>query len=114
MIHDDAKQVVILKNIKSKYIEEAIIILKSKHQLIGKKQGEKTMIHDFKNNNDIVKEAQSIIDQYIDQQSSKYHFFSKEQKNNGLRKWNISVGFILNIALFISISLFIYLLSRAI
>lgn len=115
MIQGNAKQVVILKNIQSNYIEEAILVLKNNQQGMGNRKKATGMISNLKNSDHIVLEAQSIIDKYVQQHYSKYNYYMPNQKkNNPVKKWNFSVGVILNIALFVSVALFILLLSRAI
>ncbi|WP_094549012.1 hypothetical protein [Petroclostridium xylanilyticum] len=113
MEHENAKQVVIIRDIKSNIIEEAIFILKSNDSYARGKKKETGYKYDPKNSDYIVKEAQSIIDNYIQQYSSGYGYITSTPKVNKLKKWNISVGTILNIALVLSIALFIFLLSRA-
>ncbi|NLY42533.1 MAG: hypothetical protein GX066_00860 [Clostridiaceae bacterium] len=109
MVYENSKQVVIIKNIKSNIIEEAIFILKDTSGN-GKEIKSKytTASSDY-----ILQEAQEIIDNYIKQHALGCSFVPSKPKIKNLRKWNISVGVVLNIALIISIALFIFLLSRA-
>ncbi|MDK2934736.1 MAG: hypothetical protein PWP27_2546 [Clostridiales bacterium] len=120
MIPKDARQVVIIKDIKSNIIEEAILVLKNN---IDMGRDKKKLItankYDPTDSDHIIKEAQNIIDNYIKQYTSVYNYYttssnSKKTSVHKFKKHNLSVGMILNIALFISIALFILLLSRAI
>ncbi|MCG8500417.1 MAG: hypothetical protein MJB12_08425 [Firmicutes bacterium] len=119
MTNNEAKRVVILRNIKSNFIEEAILILKNNENY---RKGAKKSAHivpDLKKSDCIIKEAQTIIDQYIKQHYAAYNYIdhmpsAKAQKTNQSKKWRGSLGTTLNVALFISVALFIFLLSRAI
>jgi len=114
MVHKNAKQVVIIKDIESNFIEEAIFILKNNTSAL-RKQEKKAIIKSAPQNSDyIIKEAQSIIDNYIKQQSLKYGYAIGIPQENRNKKWNATVAMILNIAMFVSIVLFVYLLSRII
>ena len=114
MTDENAKQVVILKNIQSNYIEEAILILKSSGQTHKKKLP--MGIAYTQNSDHIVQEAQRIIEHYVKKQyGNRYNMcLDTQRKTNKGKKWNGSVGMMLNIALFVSITVFILLLARAI
>lgn len=115
MVHENGKQIVIIRDIQSNFIEEAIFILKS-NPAIGeksKKTAKEAGIGKHQKSDYIIKEAHSIIDNYIKQQASRYLAANTDQ-SKAKKKWNLSVGFILNIALFVSIALFIFLLSKTI
>lgn len=118
-MHEHAKQVVVIRDLDSNFIEEAIFILKNNISELKNHEKRAIIKRNLRNSDYIIKEAQSIIDNYIKQQAMKYECAVsmsqyKKNKSKDLLKWNISVGTVLNIAMFISIALFVFLLSRVI
>ena len=69
MKNDNLKNIIVLKNLPSNLIDEAIVILKSnknakKLQLV--ENGIISKTEEYKNNNYIVKEAENVIANYIE------------------------------------------------
>ena len=76
MEKSQVKNMVILKNLPSNLIEEAIVILKSnkyakKIEYIDKKEKVKNKEKSNKNNNYIIREAESVISNYINSVENK-------------------------------------------
>ena len=80
MLNDNLKNIVVLKNLPSNIIDEAIVILKSKKNARKLELIEKNSVINYKkrlNNNDyIIKEAESVISNYI----------AKLEKNGSIEK----------------------------
>ena len=78
------KNIVVLKNLPSNLIEEAIVILKSnktakKLEYIDKKENIKDKVNANDSNNYIVREAESVISNYINTMEK------SEKSENGIR-----------------------------
>ena len=85
MQNDKLKNIVVLKNLPSNIVDEAIVILKSKKDAKKLQYIEKNSISEYRehtNTNDyIVKEAESVIANYI----------SKMEKNKMTKKSNNNI-----------------------
>lgn len=85
MSNSNLKNIVVLKNIPSNLIDEAIIVLKSKKTAKKLELAEKNSAICFKktsNNNDyIIKEAENVVSNYI----------NKIEKNNNFKKTNNNI-----------------------
>jgi len=106
---ENTKKVVIIKDIKSRYVEEAILILRKNIQDIPEQEQPNAgnIDSDF-----LVKEAQRIIDEYIVncKRNARERRKLLLDKDFNFRKPYINK--IINIALISSAALFIYLLIR--
>lgn len=96
MVNDNMKKVLILKNIDSKYIDQAIIFLRSEN----KGRNFNKVDHNF-----IVDEAVNIVNQYVERN----YFADKKERQEKNKK----IGKMLNISIFLAIILLISLLMRA-
>ena len=69
MSNDNFKNIVVLKNLPSNLVDEAIVILKSKKTARKLELIEKKLLIRYKNNNNsedyIVKEAENVVTNYI-------------------------------------------------
>ena len=85
MLENNLKNIVILKNVPSNLIDEAIIVVKSKKTAKKLELAEKNSAICFKktsNNNDyIIKEAENVVSNYI----------SKIEKNKNYKKSNNNI-----------------------
>ena len=114
MVAGDTKRVVVIKNISSNLIEEAILILKSGPEAVredgkGKPAQDKPNIR----NDFILKEAEHIINDYINGNR-----LTRSKERHKGRNWSalhkktlINVG--INILLMAAIALFIYVVGNA-
>jgi len=119
MVSGVTKKIVVLKDIPSNLIEEAILILKNDYDIknssdIGKLSLAKDFNDSEKRRKDdfILSEAQSIIENYIKeckQQAELRRDVNREK--NKLRKL-FSINTVINLVLTSSIVLFILLLTR--
>jgi hypothetical protein len=114
MLSESSKRIVVIKNIPSNFIEEAILILKNDPSLPNNVK-EKTEIQSACNKSDdhILKEAQMIISDYMKEsklQAYERRGTSKKAKHQG-NKHRKNV--IINIILMGSIAFLVFILSRA-
>ena len=106
------KNIVVLKNLPSNIVEEAIVILKGnkkikKLELIDKKK--KNNLENTKEKNDeyILKEAEMLVSNYIDK-TQKNKFIDKMEKSEKknytrLKKYSIAVTVLLLISLILNL-----------
>ncbi|WHH57620.1 hypothetical protein [Petroclostridium sp. X23] len=118
MLHENARQVVVIKDINSNIIEEAILVLKSNADVTRHKKRLPGVGNDPRNSDNIIKEAQNIIDNYIKQYSAGYEYITSASKTSNVKKSQakkrkVPIGTLLNVSLVVSIALLLYLLSRA-
>jgi hypothetical protein len=123
MVAGNTKKIIVIKNISSNLIEEAILILRNEpgvhvHNTAEKKDANKAEKQDTNKsgirNDFILKEAENIINQYIRENGlvitqNKHNSNTRDKR---IRFLNISVNSFINI-LFIAASAFlIFVLSR--
>lgn len=113
MVAGDTKKIIVIKNISSNLIEEAILILKSEpgtkecNQLEKPVQGKMNEKNDF-----ILKEAESIINQYIRENGL---IISHNKHRLGKRKFpciHINFNVFINILLMAAIAFLILIVGR--
>ena len=108
-----AKRIVVLKNLSSNIIEEAILILKcdpvQKTGSDGKVKEQKKTAAD---NNFLLKEANMVINDYIKQNALQSVHKKEYKKDSLIKNKKFMTNTIINIALISSIALFIFMLSR--
>lgn len=112
MVAGDSKKIVVIKNISSNLIEEAILILRNEpgtqvHNSVEKPDNTK---HSARNDF-ILKEAESIINQYI-RDNGLTLAQNRHQKNNRIRHLSISVNALINIIFLVASAILVFLLSR--
>ena len=103
-----SKKIVILRDIPSNMIEEAIIILKNDSFIDEKSITEKNQI-EKKRDFLILKEAETIIDNFIRNSRNSLSKPSIVKKVN--KKWYIDL--IINTGMIVGLSVFIYLIFKA-
>lgn len=114
MIHAGARKVVVIRGVDSKYVEEAILILKN-DAVVPVAPTTNSAINSYtKHNSDLlVKEAQTIIDNYVNQERNGQGESVKRGKNPlQPLQGRIRMNTIINTALVISIALLILVLFR--
>ena len=99
------KNIVVLKNLPSNLIEEAIVILKSnktakKLEYIDKKENIKDKVNASDSNNYIVREAESVISNYINTLERNEKIENKMKVNKRYKKLKI-YSIIVTIGLFV-------------
>ena len=108
-----AKRIVVLKNLSSNIIEEAILILKCdpgpKTSSNNKAKGPQKPVSD---NNFLLKEANMIINDYIKQNTLQSTHKKEGKKDSLTHNKKFMTNTIINIALISSIALFIFMISR--
>ncbi|NLD46943.1 MAG: hypothetical protein GX660_07050 [Clostridiaceae bacterium] len=113
MVCDDTKRVIIIKNIESNLIEEAIIVLKRKPEISGK--GLKTVFsrnpESHSHNALIIKEAEDIINNYM--KGKKGADFSEIELNlRPCRSKKMLTNTFINFALISGIAGLVYMVCR--
>ena len=113
MRDDIQKRIVLLKDVPSNIIEEAIIILKGEHTLADCKCGSKVPSKAiFNDKNYLLKEAELIVNQYINMDKVKQPASDKKaRKLSGVQK-KFMTNTIINLVLIGSIALFIFMVSK--
>lgn len=92
----DEKEVLYLDQVDSEFFDKVIVVLKKNPKLKQKSQ------------KDLVKEAERIVQQYIDTQYQSTKYQSTKPKKSKT-KWHLSkIDIFLNISLFLSTLVFLY------
>lgn len=119
MVRGVTKKIVILKDIPSNLIEEAILILKNDYDIkncsdMGKLSLAKELPNNGKKGRDdyLLNEAQLIIDNYIKECKQQAELRRDAERNRNKLKKLFSLNTVINIVLTSSIILFILLLSK--
>lgn len=113
MVAGDTKKVVVIKNISSNLIEEAILILKNEPGAQDGNRIEKTAQGRLNARNDfILKEAESIINQYIKENGLTRTHNRHGQSNRKVPYISISVNTFINILLISAIAFLIWVAVR--
>lgn len=113
MVAGDAKKVVVIKNISSNLIEEVILILKSEpgtqecNRLDKPVSGRVNARNDF-----ILKEAESIINQYIRENGLTKVHGRNRQRIGKIPHINISINALINILLMAAIAVLVLAASK--
>lgn len=112
MVAGDTKRIIVIKNISSNLIEEAILILKN--EPVAKEcnePGDSSKRKDVKNDF-ILKEAENIINQYIKENGL---FVSRKRRGLNSRKipgGRLSVNAVINILLFAAMLFLLIVISK--
>lgn len=122
---DKFRKIVVIKDIPSSYIEEAIFILRCDEDASGKGDSKARIIQNKMNMNSdhLIKEAQNIINNYIieyEKENTKQNgrsdaLFIKEPGESKIKKrWTrkITLNKLIFVASLVSLIAFIYLLIR--
>jgi hypothetical protein len=113
MVAGDTKRVIVIKNISSNLIEEAILILKNGPGVPEyngndkRSKGVRNTRNDF-----ILKEAESIINEYIRENKLAIKSNRRNQRCLRIRNLKISVNMLINIFLVASIAVLIFVISK--
>lgn len=117
MVCDDTKRVVIIRNISSNIVEEAILVLKDKNTITNKnKNKNKTIILSSANssrkaNNYLLREAEDIINNFVNEKGLKdglVHELNLKPFNPKKKLINTFI----NLALVASIALLFFLVAK--
>lgn len=96
MVNGITKKVVVIRNIPSNMIEEAILILKSEPESKDN-IGIKNTVHLNKSSEHLLKEAEMIIENYV-KENRLYIERSRQEKRQGVGRW-MNINFFINIVL---------------
>jgi len=111
MVCDDTKRVVIIRNISSNIVEEAILVLKDKKPSKNKNAVILTANNSKKANNYLLKEAEDIINNYIKENNIKDGLIHELN----LKPFNLNKRFVntfINLALVASIALLLFIIAK--
>ena len=113
MVAGDTKKIIVIKNISSNLIEEAIIILKNEPGTQELDQQEKPVQKKLDARNDfILKEAESIINQYIKDNGLTKVQSRGYRKSRIFPRINISNNALINILFLAAIAFLILVVGR--
>ena len=113
MVAGDTKKIIVIKNISSNLIEEAILILKSNPGDLENKQYVKmTGSSSSMKNNYILKEAENIINQYIKENGLVKTQVRHSQSSRKIPHMRISVNGMVNIFLIAAIAFLAWVVSK--
>lgn len=112
MVAGDTKRIIVIKNISSNLIEEAIIILKSEPGAQECNQIESRTKCKLAKNDFILKEAESIINQYIRENGLTISRNRHRQSSCKIPHINISVNALINIFLLAAIVFLILVVGK--
>jgi hypothetical protein len=112
MVAGDSKRIVVIKNISSNLIEEAILILKPGQETPAESGSGKQVQNKSKIRNDmLLKEAEFIINQYI-----KEHGLQKDRNRHlpprRFSRFNISVNTAINIFLATAVVFLLFVIGK--
>lgn len=113
MVSGNTKRIVVIRDIHSNLIEEAILILKTDPEAKStqgsvKKQGKAKKPH----NDVLVKEAEMIITNYIKECKAKGIGLLDPAPKRGRFRWKFSASTLINLAIGGSVVLLVFLLTR--
>lgn len=113
MVLGDTRRVVVIKGISSNLIEEAILILRNEPGAKGDVDiGSSAAVHSNVKNDLLLKEAESIINQYIKDNGLKCSKKRKWPKKEGYFRRLFSVNTIINCLLISAVVFLIWIVSR--
>ncbi|MCX7746357.1 MAG: hypothetical protein N2645_05645 [Clostridia bacterium] len=113
MLNRSAKRVVVIKDIPSNLIEEAIFILKGDPDNKYINNSKETLNKSKKNDDFLIKEAHMIINNYIKGNPTANDYLNLNLKPLNSKRSFLTNTFI-NLALAFSIALLIFIISKAI
>ncbi len=112
MVAGDSKRIVVIKNISSNLIEEAILILKPGQDAAVGTIGSKPAQNRTSIRNDLLlKEAEYIINQYI-KENGLIRNQNKHLPPKKFTRFNISINAAINIFLIAAIVLLLFIIGR--
>jgi len=118
MLNGVSKKVVVIKDVKSNFIEEAILILKGSPDNVVYQNPKDPAAKKNKEYNDfLLKEAEAIINNYLKDTNMQKEVNvgkAETEKSGKSGRSKIMAGLIINMALIGSIALLIFILTRMI
>ncbi|HHY22874.1 MAG TPA: hypothetical protein GX527_01360 [Clostridiaceae bacterium] len=120
MDFENVRRIVVIKNVASNYIEEAIFILRSDSKVENNLLKKDRQLYGKLNNDKdyLIKEAQIIINNYIKECEKNGISYSNSNIHNStiynkkLLKSRLSINTIINIALFSSLAILLFFLVK--
>lgn len=113
MVAGDTKRIIVIKNISSNLIEEAILILKNEPVTKESNQLQNPTKHKAVRNDFILKEAESIINQYIRENGLPVSRNKRRQGGGKAAHTSISVNSMINIVLAAALLFLIIVASKS-
>jgi hypothetical protein len=113
MLNGNSKRIVVIKDIPSNFIEEAILILKSEPNSKDSNKKKANALKGAKRENDfLLKEAEMIINSYVGENKVK----ASERRSPNPKPMGVKSKYmrdtIINIAMMVSIALLIFIVTR--
>lgn len=113
MVSENARRIVVIRDIPSNIIEEAILILKSEPGGRGERKDRNLTSMGQKNENDyLLKEAELIIDNYINEGKMKAEKRRRDNLKREMLKKKLSSNFVINMALFSSVIILVFVILK--
>jgi hypothetical protein len=115
MDFENVRRIVVIKNVASNYIEEAIFILRSDSKVENNLLKKDRQLYGKLNNDKdyLIKEAQIIINNYIKEcEKNGISYSNSNIYNKKLLKSRLSINTIINIALFSSLAILLFFLVK--
>jgi len=112
---ENVRKIVVIKNVASNYIEEAIFILRSDCRADNNLLKKDRLLYGKLNNDKdyLIKEAQLIINNYINEcKKNGISYANSNIHDMKVHKAKLSVNTIINIALFSSFALLLFFLIK--
>ena len=115
MLSDGAKRIVVIRDINSNMIEEAIFVLKSEPVKAWEKSSKSDFQKDKKKTPDfLLKEAEVIIDNYLKENISCFETKTRRENKKNFPKAKLKVSMIINIALIGSLAILVLIVTKLI
>jgi hypothetical protein len=115
MLSDGAKRIVVIKDIKSNMIEEAIFVLKNGPVSAWEKSNKFFFHKETKKAPDfLLKEAEGIIDNYLKENKSCFETKTRRENRKKVPINKLKISAIINIALIGSLAVLVLLLIKLI
>jgi len=114
MTDRDTKEVVVIRNINSNIIEEAILILKDRPENSSNKSSDRKKTVRGVDRDYILKEAQAVIDTYIKEHNLEVKPIRGRDRKIRIFKRSFSFGTIINIAVALGILSLAFFIIRLI
>ncbi|AEV69940.1 hypothetical protein [Acetivibrio clariflavus] len=113
MVCDNTKRVVVIRNIPSNFIEEAILVLKNKPERgVGKNIKKVFSKNDNKISDHILKEAEEVINNYIRRNGAQKELGPELHLRPSHNKPKLLTSTVINLALIGSIVLLLFLVVK--
>lgn len=115
MLSDGARRIVVIKDINSNMIEEAIFVLKNGPVAAWEKSNKNPLQKEKKKTPDfLLKEAEVIIDNYLKENKGCFETKTRRESRKNFPKAKLKMSTIINIALIGSLAILVFIVTRLI